>query len=249
MIYSNYKARKGCLMKKYLERMYADGKNCYFSFLSQRLISAKKTFIVTANPEILAASKKDKAVSDLLDDPETSIVPDGISVVFVCNKKGYSVKERIPGIDICSFLLEEANRQKKTVFLLGAKPDVSKRLAETVSSKYPDLTLLGAVNGYVDSMDAIFDEIVSLSPDICMVALGVPAQEKLIYKHLHRFDKGIFVGVGGSFDVISGAKRRAPDFFIKHNIEWLYRIIKEPRRLKRFFTSNIRFIMETFMLS
>ena len=70
----------------------------------------------------------------------------------------------------------------------------------------------------------------------------MPQQEKLIYKNLKDFEKGIFVGVGGSFDVLSGMKQRAPHFFVKHNFEWLYRITKEPYRLKRFYKSNIKFI-------
>jgi len=88
----------------------------------------------------------------------------------------------------------------------------------------------------------VFEEIASLKPDVCLVALGIPVQEKLIYKHLDKFEKGIFVGVGGSFDVISGTKKRAPEFFIKCNLEWLYRIAKEPKRLKRFYNSNVKFI-------
>ena len=233
-------------MKGHFEKMYRDGKNEYFALLAERLREGKKTFVVTANTEILTASKSDKEVSALFESDQASLVPDGISVVFMCNKKGYSVKERIPGIDICNFLLEEADRQKKSVFLLGAQPHIIQAVAKKVKGKYPNLTLLGAENGYTDNKDAVFDKIVSLSPDICLVALGAPAQEKLIYKHLHRFDKGIFVGVGGSFDVISGAKKRAPQFFIDHYLEWLYRIAKEPKRLKRFFSCNIRFLMELF---
>ena len=77
-----------------------------------------------------------------------------------------------------------------------------------------------------------------------MVALGIPNQEKLIYKHLKEFKKGIFIGVGGSFDVISGSKKRAPKLFVKFNIEWLYRICKEPSRLKRFWNNNVKFIFK-----
>lgn len=76
----------------------------------------------------------------------------------------------------------------------------------------------------------MFEKIAKEKPDIVLVALGIPLQEKLIYKHLDQFNKGIFVGVGGSFDVISGHKKRAPKIFIKLNLEWLYRILKEPKR-------------------
>ena len=82
------------------------------------------------------------------------------------------------------------------------------------------------------------------SPDICLVALGIPFQETIIYKHFNEFKKGIFIGVGGSFDVLSGFKKRAPKIFQKLNIEWLYRIIKEPKRLKRFYKNNIQFVFQ-----
>ena len=102
--------------------------------------------------------------------------------------------------------------------------------------------IVGTSNGYVADKDKVFDEIVKLEPDIVLVALGIPLQEMLIYKHLNRFKKGIFVGVGGSFDVMSGMKKRAPKIFIKLNLEWLYRIMKEPKRLKRFYDSNVKFL-------
>ena len=90
--------------------------------------------------------------------------------------------------------------------------------------------------------DAVFSQIEVAAPDIILVALGVPQQEELIYRHLHKFQKGIFVGVGGSFDVLSNTKSRAPKLFIRLNLEWLYRILREPSRLKRFYQNNVKFI-------
>ena len=104
------------------------------------------------------------------------------------------------------------------------------------------MKIAGYQDGYVQDKDAVFEEIVTLKPDAVLVALGIPAQEILIHKYYNRFDKGIFVGVGGSFDVLSGTKKRAPEIFIKLNLEWLYRIAKEPQRFKRFYDSNVRFI-------
>ena len=100
------------------------------------------------------------------------------------------------------------------------------------------------MNGYTKDKDLFFDEISKTKPDIVMVALGIPNQERLIYKHLNKFDKGVFIGVGGSFDVLSGYKKRAPKFFVNHNLEWLYRITKEPKRLKRFWNNNVLFIFK-----
>ena len=98
-------------------------------------------------------------------------------------------------------------------------------------------------NGYVEDKNKVFETIEELEPDIILVALGMPVQEKLIYESLDKFNKGIFVGVGGSFDVLSGTKKRAPEFFIKHNLEWLYRIAKEPSRIRRFYDNNIKFFI------
>ena len=86
--------------------------------------------------------------------------------------------------------------------------------------------------------------IKTTKPDIVLIALGIPLQEKLINKHINDFKKGIFIGVGGSFDVLSGSKKRAPKLFIKLNLEWLYRILREPKRISRFLKYNIKFIFK-----
>ena len=99
-------------------------------------------------------------------------------------------------------------------------------------------------NGYVEDKQKVFDEIEKLSPDLVLVALGIPAQELLINKNFEKFNKGIFIGVGGSFDVLSGTKKRAPKFFIKFHLEWLYRITTEPKRMKRFLDSNVKYLFK-----
>ena len=113
---------------------------------------------------------------------------------------------------------------------------------EMLKAKYPKIKLLGSENGYVKDRQKSFDKIVELKPDVVLVALGIPHQELLIYRNLSKIEKGIFIGVGGSFDVLSGCKKRAPKIFIKLHLEWLYRITVEPKRLKRFFKSNIRYL-------
>ena len=113
-----------------------------------------------------------------------------------------------------------------------------------IKLEYPNIKISGATDGYVSDKDAVFEQIALKKPDVVMVALGIPAQELLISRHIQKFDKGIFMGVGGAFDVLSGMKKRAPEFFVKHNLEWLYRICSEPKRLKRFYKSNIRYLGE-----
>lgn len=231
-------------MKKYLKRIYDKSKQQYFKLLQKDLKNNNKKFIITVNPESLMNAINDDELNEMLLDKDTSLVPDGISIVKACQILNIPVTERITGIDISKYLLEEANEQKKSIYLFGAKKDVIKDLVDKIKIEYPNIIILGYSDGYVKDRDKVFNKIIKLKPDICLVALGIPYQEKLIYKHLDSFDKGIFVGVGGSFDVLSGQKKRAPKIFIKLNLEWFYRIVTEPKRLKRFWNNNIKFIIK-----
>ena len=231
-------------MRKLFDKLYNKEEKEFYNVLENNLKKNKKMFIVTANPETFMMSENDEEMKDLLLDKETTIVPDGIGIVKAARSIGYDIKERITGIDIANKLLDFGNNQKKTIYLFGSKEEVIVSMKEVLNNNYPNLKIVGTQNGYVKDRDKVFEEIIKLKPDIVLVALGIPYQEKLIYKHLNKFSKGIFVGVGGSFDVISGHKKRAPEFFIKHNLEWLYRIVKEPSRLKRFYDSNVKFLFK-----
>jgi len=231
-------------MKRFFNKLYKGSRADFLLSVKEKLNNEQRMFIVTANPEAFMFGEKDAQVESLLLDDATTVVADGIGIVKGGKKIGIEIKERIPGIDIAEQLLCYGSELEKTVFFLGAKQEVIDALCNVVKEKYKGLTVVGAVNGYVDDKDTVFEQIKELKPDIILVALGIPAQEKLIYKHLKSFDKGIFVGVGGSFDVLSGTKERAPKFFIDHNLEWLYRITKEPSRLKRFYNSNVKFLLK-----
>lgn len=229
-------------MRKLFDKLYKKSAQSFYEILSDNLKNNKKTFVITANPETFMISEKNEDVRKMLLDKETVMVPDGICVLKAGKKIGYNIEERITGIDIANELLKFGNEQKKSIYLFGSKQEVIDSMKIVIKEQYPNLKLVGTSNGYVADKDKVFDEIVKLEPDIVLVALGIPLQEMLIYKHLNRFKKGIFVGVGGSFDVMSGMKKRAPKIFIKLNLEWLYRIMKEPKRLKRFYDSNVKFL-------
>ena len=231
-------------MVKFFDKLYKDSKENFLNIIRDKLLNNQKMFIVTANPEAFIYGQREKDFGSILLDEETTVVADGIGIVKGAKKIGTHIAGRIPGIEIAEKLLEYGNEFSKSVFFLGAKREVIDALRLLVENKYPDLKILGAVNGYVADKDKVFEEIKKAKPDIVMVALGIPAQERLIYKHLSSFEKGIFIGVGGSFDVLSGTKQRAPEFFIDHNLEWLYRIVKEPSRIKRFYNNNIKFILK-----
>ena len=229
-------------MKEYFEKLFLDGQESFQKILAENLKNNVKTFVVTANPETMMIGQNHAAFDSVLKNVHTQIVPDGIGVVKAAGILGYKVKGRVTGVELSQFLIEEADRQGKSIFLFGAKEEVVHTLVQKIQSAYSEIVIAGYANGYEKDKDKIFDQIVEKKPDIVLVALGIPQQELLIEKHYDKFEKGIFVGVGGSFDVLSGTKKRAPEFFIKCNLEWLYRIACEPKRLGRFFTSNIRFI-------
>lgn len=233
---------RGKFVKSFFDQLYRNGKSEFFSLIEENLKNEKRTFVVTANPEIFMQGAENAELSKLLLDADTTLIADGIGVVKGARMLGVDVRERIPGVELSEFLLSACNRLRKSVYLFGAKREVLEALRSVCADKYPNLNLIGSCDGYVSDKDKVFDEIRALSPDLVLVALGVPQQEKLIYRHLNKFEKGIFVGVGGSFDVLSGQKARAPEVFIRLNLEWLYRIMKEPSRLKRFWQHNVRFI-------
>lgn len=229
-------------MRAYFSKIYQHGQAAFADVLEQRMKANEKTFIVTANPETLMIGTENPDFDHVLKSENTMIVPDGIGVVKAANILDYPVKERVTGVEIVQDLLRIADQQKKSIFLFGAKEEVVSQFVKKIGTDYPNVTVVGYENGYVEDKDKVFDKIVEAKPDIVLVALGIPAQELLIFKHYDRFQKGIFVGVGGSFDVLSGMKKRAPKIFIKLNLEWLYRIVKEPSRFKRFYNSNVKFI-------
>jgi len=230
-------------MRKIFDKLYNKSFEEFNKTIFKNLKYNKKMFIVTSNPETFMIANQEKDFKTLLLNKDTTIVADGIGIVKSARMLGYKMAERVPGIDISINLLKYGNQLKKDLYLFGSTDEVITKMKSVLDTKYSNIKLVGSSNGYVNDKDKVFEEIISLKPDIILVALGIPEQEKLIYKHLSKFEKGIFIGVGGSLDVISGYKKRAPKILIKLNLEWLYRILKEPKRIKRFYQRNIKFIV------
>lgn len=229
-------------IKKYIEKTYNKSKDSFHNLVKENLKNDEKMFIVTANPETLMIAEDNEEFSKVLLDEKTIIVPDGIGVLKGAKMLGIDMKETITGVELCAKLFEYLNEMNKSLCLFGAKKEVVEKLRGVINEKYPNIKLLKIYDGYIEDKDKVMEEIVDLKPDVTLIALGIPKQEMLIYKYLDKFNKGIFVGVGGSFDVLSGSKKRAPKIFIKLKLEWLYRITREPKRLKRFYKSNVKYL-------
>ena len=231
-------------MKDILEKIYNEEENIFYSILEDLLTTNKKKFIITVNPEIIMKSYKNIEIKEMLLNDNNILVPDGISIIKKAKQYNINIKERITGVDISSKALEICNKNKKSIYLFGSKKEVLDKLIININQKYPNINIVGFSDGYVEDKDKIMQEIISLSPDLILIALGVPNQELLINKYIEKAKKGVFIGVGGTFDVLNGCKKRAPKLFIKLNLEWMYRIICEPTRLKRFIQNNIVFMFK-----
>ncbi len=199
----------------------------------RRLHRMNKTFVVTANPEIVMMAKENKRYHSLISRADF-IIPDGTGIVMASKVIRNPIKERIPGFDLMTHLIGYAEDQSLSCFFLGAKQEVLDKMISRIKELHPFLKIAGAHHGYFDLGDReVAEKVKKAKPDLVFVALGSPAQEKWITKYYQEFDKGLFMGVGGSFDVIAGEVKRAPAIWIKFHLEWFYRLIKQPFRWKR----------------
>ncbi|MGG0409456.1 WecB/TagA/CpsF family glycosyltransferase [Peribacillus simplex] len=198
-----------------------------------RLMNQEKTFIVTANPEIVEYANEHQDYKDIILSADY-ITPDGVGIIMASKWLNQPLQERITGFDLMNELFRVADEKALKVYLLGAEENVIEAAALKVKESYPGLELVGYNHGYIDIKDDTLPKsIAELEPDIILTALGFPRQEKWVSKHYAFFNKGLFMGVGGSFDVLAGKVNRAPVFWQKMRLEWLYRLIQQPSRWKR----------------
>ncbi|MBO0997856.1 WecB/TagA/CpsF family glycosyltransferase [Bacillus sp. SD075] len=201
--------------------------------INPRLMNQEKTFIVTANPEIVEYANEHQDYKDIIISADY-ITPDGVGIIMASKWLNQPLQERITGFDLMNELFRVADEKALKVYLLGAEENVIEAAALKVKELYPGLELVGYNHGYIDIKDETLPKtIAELEPDIILTALGFPRQEKWVSKHYALFNKGLFMGVGGSFDVLAGKVNRAPVFWQKMRLEWLYRLIQQPSRWKR----------------
>ncbi|WP_160725741.1 WecB/TagA/CpsF family glycosyltransferase [Bacillus sp. USDA818B3_A] len=207
------------------------------SVVHTRIINDQKTFIVTANPEIVTYAQSNASYERIIKKSDY-VIPDGIGIVFASKILGKPLQERLAGFDLMEKLLKLANENHYSVYLLGTKPHVIDLTALNIKRKYGNINIVGYHHGYFKSEQAqedIINVIKKRKPDLVFVGLGFPKQEKWIAQNLHEFEKGIFMGIGGCLNVWAGVDKRAPKFWRTLNLEWLYRLIRQPSRSKRMF--------------
>ncbi len=202
--------------------------------IKQLIKTGEPAHIITLNAEIVYQAQEDPALLSIINSADL-VTPDGIGIVWAGKKLGYPLLERVTGIDLLYLLCAEAVQQRWRIYLLGAATGVAEAAARQLSATYPELQICGWHDGYFpdQEVDGMIHDIRVLKPDLLFVALGAPKQEFWIKQYIKELNVPVSIGVGGSFDVVAGIKERAPEWMIKANLEWLYRLLKEPSRFKR----------------
>lgn len=190
--------------------------------------------IITLNAEIIYQAQFNHPLKELINSADL-VTPDGAGIVWAAGYLGDPVPERVTGIDLMLELCKQAHLNRWRVYLLGGAPGVDDEAGDKLREQYPNINIVGTHNGYFKDAeeDKVFEQVRQAEPDLIFVALGAPRQEFWIREHKEKLPVKIAVGVGGSFDVVSGRVKRAPVWMQKLKLEWLARLIKEPWRIKR----------------
>jgi len=189
--------------------------------------------IITINPEMIMNAQKNAEFMSIIKSSDMNI-PDGVGVKIALKLKKIN-QDNIRGVDFARSLIKLAAENNYKIGFFGAKEEVIQKVKENFLNKYPNLNIVYLRNGYFSDDTEIIDEITSASPQILLVGLGSPKQEEIISKLKNKLKGCVMIGVGGSFDVFSGMVKESPVIFQKLGLEWLYRTVKEPKRLKRIF--------------
>lgn len=190
------------------------------------------SYVVTPNPEIVMMARTDSALAQAIDHAEM-VLPDGIGVIYGAKILGTPLQEKLPGIDFAQNLMIQLAQRNGSVFLFGAKPGVAELAGEKLAQKYEGLVIAGTCDGYFQDDAPIIEQINSVHPDLLLVCLGAPKQELWMEQHSGELNVGLMAGLGGSLDVFAGVTQRAPEIWQKLGLEWMYRLLKEPKRIVR----------------
>ena len=195
----------------------------------------KPVQIVTANAEIVYQASREQRLKEIVN-TSAMVTADGIGIVHAARIKKDPVPYKVAGVELAQKLVAASGPRKWDIYFLGGAPGVAQKAKKNLQEVYPDARITGVQHGYFDSQaeEEIINDILLKKPDILFVALGFPRQEEWIARNKDRLQVPVSIGVGGSLDIFSGNKKRAPDWVQKAGIEFLYRFLQEPSRFKRY---------------
>ncbi|MFL0194618.1 WecB/TagA/CpsF family glycosyltransferase [Clostridium sp. WILCCON 0269] len=207
-----------------------------------------KVNIVSGNPEILYNGLNNSMLFKSFTSKSTVIIPDGLGTILASRMVKSPVKEKIAGIEVMESIIKKCHKEGRAIYLLGARQSILEDCIKNLTNKYPNLNIAGSHNGYFDlhnCQDIILD-IKKSKAYALFVAMGSPRQDIFIAENMDILPCKVYMGVGGSFDIFSGKVKRAPRWMIKLGFEWLYRVCKEPWRIKRL-SSIPKFLLKVML--
>lgn len=188
--------------------------------------------VVTPNAEIAYEALHDENMRTLLNSAEL-MLPDGAGVVLASKILKTPLKQKVAGVDFADGLLGVLETTGQSLYLLGSRPGIGELAAQKMMQKHPRLRIAGIADGYFQDEAPVIDKINASGADVLFVCLGAPKQEQFMARHQKALHVKLMAGLGGTLDSFAGTVRRAPKWMIRLNLEWLYRLIKEPKRFKR----------------
>ena len=210
-----------------IDNMTMEGvKNRVLSFFGNDYATA----VFTPNAEMAMTAVRDPVYMEILNTADI-LIPDGAGVVLGAKLLGTPIKEKVAGIELVLNLLSSG--KSFSVFLYGGEPGVGEKAAENIEKKYPGISVCGTIHGYHKNRDGHIEIINAAAPDLILVGLSFPGQEKWINNILPHLKRGTAIGCGGTINFLAGVVKRTPEFMIKLNLEWLDRLIRQPKRIGR----------------
>lgn len=208
----------------------------YSQWLIERLKQGIGTHVVTLNAEMTMQAEENNALSALIRSAEL-VVPDGAGVVLYLRWLRGKQVQRVPGIELAENLLDAIAQTEPSlkIFFYGGAPRVAEKAAQYWQNRAPGINIVGTHSGFhsPEELAALEQHLAEVKPNLILVGLGVPRQEFWIQQHRHLCEQATWIGVGGSFDIWSGTKTRAPEWLANNNLEWFYRLYQEPWRWRR----------------
>ena len=216
--------------------------NEVLKIVEQKIENDEKYIIYTPNTEIIMMCQKDEEFLNLMNKSDIN-VPDGVGLVYAAKIKKLPLKEKVAGYDLSINLLKMADEKNLKLYVVGGKPGVAEAAMKNVQNKYPGIKIMGAQHGYFKGAHlgefgheeelSLIEDINRHKPHILFVGFGAKKQEQWIEYNKGLINANVIIGNGGTLDGLAGIVKRAPDIFINLGLEWLYRLIKEPKRITR----------------
>jgi N-acetylglucosaminyldiphosphoundecaprenol N-acetyl-beta-D-mannosaminyltransferase len=203
-----------------------------FLKIGQAIKNNRKIFIIPLNPEKVMLYRTDPLIAEAIDRADI-VIPDGVGIVLASKLNRGKIRYRVTGIDLMGYICKHSQQIKARIFLFGAEEGIAELAAEKLKLNYPGIRIAGTHNGYKFDNEKLLKTINNSGANLLFVALGSPHQTLWIDRNLDKLKINAVMGIGGSLDVIAGKVPRAPVRLRKLGMEWLYRFVREPKRVKR----------------